>query len=129
MATEVTFPCEEEFEFSAAGGAAEETRGEDDQQQRHNVQGLFDALLPVLFPGDVGPVLEYRELLTRLHPDFGGQTISELAELAVVVLVIEAGVAHKGRRLIGSGHNPSFLAYRTCRAQARPAVDLARRRP
>jgi len=69
------------------------------RQQCHRVQRLINALLPALPPGDVLAVLKDRKFFAELDLDLGAQAIAELADPAVIVLIIEAGVAHKRRGL------------------------------
>jgi hypothetical protein len=69
--------------------AGEESGGDDDEQQRDGVEGLVNALLPVVAPGDVGAVLEDGEGLPGLGADLGGQLLAEQGELPVVVVVVE----------------------------------------
>ncbi|CAM5688517.1 hypothetical protein SGLAM104S_07720 [Streptomyces glaucescens] len=94
-----SLPLQEAAHLVPARRAAEQTRGDDDQQQRHRVQRLVDALLPVLAPGDVVAVLEDGEFLAGLRPDLRGEPFPELRELAVVVLIVEADMAHERRGL------------------------------
>jgi hypothetical protein len=51
--------------------------------------------------------LEDEEFLAGLHPDLGGQAFPKRGELAVVVLVVEPGIAHeRGRLACHAGHFP-----------------------
>ena len=95
LTAQVALPRQEPLDFRTAGGAAEKTGGDDDQQQCHRVQCLVKPLLPVLPPGDVMAILKDQKLLAGLHPDLGAESLTELAELTVVVLIIETDVAHE----------------------------------
>jgi hypothetical protein len=106
LAAKLALMDQEALDLGAAGVAAEKARGNDRDKQRHRVQGLLDSDLPVLTPGDVFAVLKDREFLAGLHLDLGAEPLAELGELAVVVLVIEAHVAHERGRLFAHACDP-----------------------
>ena len=59
-----------------------------------------------LSPGDVVAILKDRELLASLHAYLSAEALAELAELTIVMLVVEADVAHECSRTVDTTATP-----------------------
>jgi hypothetical protein len=64
------------LEFFATVVAVKEAGGNDGDEERHRVERLFEALLPVIAPLNDFAVLEDGELDADLHPDFVAQALA-----------------------------------------------------
>lgn len=88
--------CRIAFVLLAAVVAAK-IRGRDHgDQQGRAVQARFDALPPALAPLDGFLVGEDGEFDAGLHAHLPRQTLAEVRDLVLLVLVVEMGVAEKG---------------------------------
>src|SRR5690348_15187358 len=110
--------------FRATGRATEKAGGNYRYQKSHRIQRLVNTLLPVLPPGDIVAVLEDQKLLACLHPDLGGKSLAELRKLAVVMLVVEAHVAHERGRL--AWHGVHLPLHPITREAVRSTCDITR---
>jgi hypothetical protein len=89
------FSGHEALDLSLTFNTVEEARGDDRDQQRGRVHGLFDACLPILSPGDVVTVLKDYELFAGLYPDFCAEAFSERSKLTILMHIIEGDIAEE----------------------------------